>query len=122
MEARKFYKQIVPTEREEQIPFVKYLRLKKIPFYHTPNGEKRPLGAGYNLKCMGVSPGVPDICIPVPKGKYHGLYIELKRIKGSCLRDEQKFWLGLLNEQGYYAVMCKGWEAAVKVVEFYMSL
>ena len=31
-------------------------------------------------KAMGVKKGVPDLCLPVPRGTYHGLYIELSLI------------------------------------------
>lgn len=50
--------------------------------YHTPNGGSRNVIEAVNLKAQGVRSGVPDICLPVPKGKYHGLYIELKRYGG----------------------------------------
>jgi len=63
-----------------------------------------------------------DICLPVARGKYHGLYIELKRRKGGRVSYEQRDWLVRPNEQGYYAVVCKGFEAAKKTIEDYMEL
>ena len=46
--------------------------------YHIPNGGKRDRIVAAKLKAQGVKPGVPDLCLPVPRGKYHGLYIEMK--------------------------------------------
>ena len=51
--------------------------------YHIPNEGKRSPQTGAKLKRMGLSPGVPDICLPVARGGYSALYIELKRTKGA---------------------------------------
>ena len=44
--------------------------------YAIPNGGARNAITGALLKAEGVKPGVPDLCLPVARGKYHGLYIE----------------------------------------------
>ena len=51
--------------------------------HHIPNGGSRNQLEARNLKLQGVKSGVPDICLPVPRGKYHGLYIEMKYGKTS---------------------------------------
>ena len=33
-------------------------------------------------KAIGVKKGVPDLSLPVPRGRYHGLYIEMKNDAG----------------------------------------
>ena len=71
---------------------------------------------------QGVTPGVPDICLPVARGGYHGLYIELKRLKGGRVEECQQWYLANLSRQGYKAVVCKGWEAARDVIEEYLAL
>ena len=43
-----------------------------------PNGGKRDKATAGKLKAEGVKAGVPDMCLPVSNGKYHGLFIELK--------------------------------------------
>ena len=43
--------------------------------YHIPNEGKRSRSTGARMKAEGLKPGVPDICLPVPVGQYHGLYI-----------------------------------------------
>ena len=118
---------LIPSEDEEQatlfewadINTVKYPCLKNL--YAIPNGGKRPKSVAKTMKRTGTKRGVPDICLPVPKGKYHGLYIELKRIKDGRLSTEQRQWLRDLDENGYKAVMCKGWQEAVHVLVNYIT-
>ena len=59
--------------------------------------------------------------MPVPRGKYHGLYIELKRQHGGRIAPEQTAWIEELMKQGYYVAICKGWEAAAKIIIEYLS-
>lgn len=65
---------------------------------------------------------MPDICLPVARGAWHGLYIELKRIKGSHIQREQVQWIAALEKQGYRARICKGWDEARKAIEEYLEL
>lgn len=88
--------------------------------HHIPNGGKRNAAEAANLKRQGVKPGVPDISLPVPRGKYHGLYIELK-VKGNKTSDKQDWWLRELSKQGHLAVVCYGASEAVKVIKAYLQ-
>ena len=89
--------------------------------YHIPNGGSRNRIEAHNLKLEGVKAGVPDICLPVPCGDYHGLYIELKRTKGGVVSDAQKEWIEMLNGRGYLAVVAKGANEAIKVISDYLK-
>lgn len=89
--------------------------------YHIPNGGKRDKATAARLKREGVKAGVPDICLPVARGKYHGLYIELKAGKNT-VTDNQSRWLTELTRQGYCTAVCYGWEPASKVIEQYLSI
>ena len=73
-------------------------------------------------KAMGVKKGVPDLCLPVPRGTYHGLYIEMKRADGGSATKEQKEWLRALDAQGYAVTLCHGWQAAAREIETYLKL
>lgn len=115
-------KRVVPKEEREQIVFATWLMRKGILFTASANGGARHPFEALKLKRMGVSPGFPDIFIAVPKGPYHGLFIEMKRIQGGFVSDYQKEWLASLNEKGYRAVVCRGFEAAIKETEHYLSL
>ena len=88
--------------------------------HHIPNGGSRNKQEAANLKKQGVKSGVPDIFLPVPRGKYHGLYIEMKAGKNKAT-DNQSKWLEALNNQGYVAVVCVGCDQAVEVITKYLS-
>lgn len=90
--------------------------------YHVPNGGSRNKIEAAKLKAQGVKSGVPDICLPVPKNGYNGLYIELKRRKGGTVSKEQREWIVALNKQGYLAEVCKGFDEAVEVIERYLNI
>ncbi len=89
--------------------------------HHIPNGGRRDPIEGRHLKQQGVKSGVPDLCLPVAQGGYHGLYIELKTQTGRPT-EEQKWWGEQLLEQGYMWEVCHGWQNAVRVLEWYMEL
>lgn len=115
-----------PLEHDEQAALIDWtiLMSAKWPelnlFYHIPNEGKRSPAAAMRLKQEGMKRGVPDNCLPVARGKYHGLYIELKRIRDGRATQDQKQWIEDLNNQGYLATICKGWEEAAKVIERYL--
>ena len=88
---------------------------------HTPNGGGRSLGEGYNFKKMGVKKGYPDLILDIAKGGYHGLRIELKKVKGSRTTPEQLERLEMLNAEGYYAVIAKGFDEAIQIILDYMA-
>lgn len=88
--------------------------------YHIPNEGKRSKAAAGRLKAEGLKKGVPDLCLPVARGGYHGLYIELKALDGKPTR-EQIGWIGNLKQQGYYAVVCAGADRAIRVIEEYLK-
>ena len=62
---------------------------------------------------------MPDICLPAPRGIYHGLYIELKAGKNTTTA-KQRSWLDYLRRQGYFTAVCYGWQTAAELVERYL--
>ena len=88
--------------------------------YAVPNGGKRNITTAARLKKEGVKPGVPDICLPVPRGRYHGLYIEMKVNKNKPSAN-QKWWIEQLQKQGYRVEVCYSWGEAVKVITEYIT-
>lgn len=89
--------------------------------YAIPNvGTKNPL-RGKRMKEEGLKKGVPDWCLPVPRGKYHGLYVEQKALDGT-LKQEQEDWLCWLWGQGYYTAVSFCAEESKQILEWYMNL
>lgn len=89
--------------------------------YHIPNGGSRSKSEAGRFRAEGVKAGVPDICLPVARGGYHGLYIELKRVKGGRVSPAQQGWIAALRDQGYCACVCKGWDDAAHVIKKYLE-
>lgn len=104
-----------------QQPFIREKWPELALLHHIPNGGSRDPVEGRHLKEQGVKRGVPDLCLPVARGKYHGLYIEMKTESGRT-SPEQKWWGERLSLQGYRWEVCRGWKAAAKVLEWYLSL
>lgn len=89
--------------------------------FHIPNGGKRNAREAANLKRQGVKAGVPDICLPVARGGYHGLYIELK-VGNNKPTEKQKEWQKKLNKQGYLSVVRYGWQQAAQTLTEYLEM
>lgn len=88
--------------------------------YHVPNGGKRDAATARALKRQGVKAGVPDLVLPVPRGVFPGLYIELKA-PGGKLEQSQIDYLQAVERQGYLALVCVGWQAAVQALSEYLE-
>lgn len=117
----------VATEEEEQIAVMQWAALfthvypELALLHHIPNGGKRGKREAIRFQAMGVKPGIPDLFLPAPRGRWHGLYIEMKR-KGGYLSAEQKRLHPLLAAQGYAVCVCFGAEQAIEAVKGYLCL
>lgn len=96
----------------------KYPELRLL--YHIPNGGRRDAKEASFLKRQGVKAGVPDLCLPVARGGYHGLYIELKYGKNKPTK-EQISWMEALSAQGYKVGVCYSWQAAADGLLCYLN-
>ena len=125
------------TEHSEQVTIIEWARRLEAQhpelglLFAIPNGAKLPYvkdlrGRRYSpqaqkLKAEGLRAGVPDLCLPVPRQGFHGMFIELKvgRNKPS---PEQVKYLDTLAEQGYYAAVCWGANEAILEIMAYMGI
>ena len=116
------------TEAQHQAAVIKWSQQPTIRsrwpelalLHHIPNGGTRDPVEAKHLKQQGVKRGVPDLCLPVARGAYHGLYIEMKTESGRATAD-QKWWGEQLTRQGYCWFVCHGWENAVQTIEAYLE-
>ena len=117
----------ISTESAEQIALFRWADMQRGKYpeleimYHVPNGGARHIATAARMKAEGVKPGVPDICLPVARHGYHGLYIEMKRCAGGRVSPAQTSYIGRLRLQGYAVAVCYGWEAASVVIRRYMD-
>ena len=120
--------QYQPTEEQEQAYIFQWAEIMafQVPelelLHHIPNGGMRSKAEAVRFKRTGVKAGVPDLCLPVARKGYHGLYIELKRQKGGKLSEDQKKWLDDLFAQGYLAVRCDGADEAIGILSNYLGV
>ena len=89
--------------------------------FHCPNGGHRIKAVAAKLKALGVRRGVPDLWLPVPRGDFHGLVIELKAGRNKAT-PEQDDWLRGLGALGYKTTVATGWEQARDAVLWYLEL
>lgn len=77
------------------------------------------------MKRMGVRPGVFDYHLPVPRGIYHSLWIELKpKVKGYYpkVSSKQLAWRESMRSVGNAAYIMKGWQNAIAVMLAYVDM
>lgn len=102
----------------------KYPDLKWL--FAIPNGGARDKRTGAKLKAEGVKPGVPDMFLMAKRGRYAGLWIELKKPakdgkKAGVVSGNQLPWLEQARVCGHGAIVCYGWEDAVKTLITYLE-
>lgn len=111
-----------PSEHEEQKALTKWARSRGIELlFAIPNGGYRSMSVAKKLKAEGVQPGVPDMLLAIPRAPYHGLFIEMKSMKGTASKI-QKAWITALNAQGYKAVICRGFEEGKATIKDYLTV
>lgn len=118
----------IPSEYDEQVVIFEWARLYELQYpdlcllHGSIMGGTGISPAILNkLKKAGMKKGKPDINLPVARGGYIGLWIELKRQGGPNPSQEQETWLRALAGAGHYAVCCKGYDAAISVIKAYIT-
>ena len=77
--------------------------------FAVPNGGRRDAREGARLKQQGVTAGVADLILLVPRP--HILLLEIK-VKGGKLSDAQKSWLAKAAGQGHATAVAYDFHAA----------
>ena len=111
------------SEAEEQMMVFQWAAYKpELRWLHdVPNGGSRHPREAANLKRQGVKAGVSDICLPLPKGDYHGLYIEMKVGRNKPTPQQNEF-IQFARQNGYSAHVCYGHQEAIQVISQYLTL
>lgn len=112
-----------------------YLRIQyRNVMFHTDfaAGVKLTMGQAVKNKRLQSGRAWPDLFIAEPRGKFHGLFLELKRegtkiVKrdGFLVADphikEQAATINHLLAQGYWAEFAVGFDHAKKIIDTYLS-
>ncbi len=110
-------------EHDIQVALVGLLEsIEPTPLYSaTVGGVRLAIHTAKKMKEAGYSKGVPDMLVYEPRGMYAGLAIEVKTEKGRA-SDEQKEWIRNLNNRGWRAEICKGFDECADVICEYFDL
>lgn len=114
-------------EDEHQTALTQWARMMRTQYpalqlyHHIPNGGLRDKRTAARLIGQGVHSGVPDVFIPVARGGYHGIYVELKTGDNRPTPNQNEFMSGAMAE-GYYCAVCYGWPCAAAVIEDYLRM
>ena len=88
--------------------------------YAVPNGGKRSAFEAARLKGEGVRAGVPDLCLNLPRGGAHGLFVEMKA-PGGRESPEQKLVMEELVEEGYCVIVAHDALLAIEAIRAYLD-
>ncbi|MCP4524541.1 MAG: VRR-NUC domain-containing protein, partial [Aestuariibacter sp.] len=84
------------NEHQHQTALINWARNNERDFpelallHAIPNGGKRGKKVAMDMKAEGLKPGVPDLCLPVARMGYHGMYIEMKTRTGRVSRVQDQ--------------------------------
>lgn len=112
------------TEHHLQVECVKWFRLahkKDGIIYAIPNGGKRTLTEGAIKRYEGMTVGMPDLHIPVPRKGYGSLYIEMKNGKAGRLSEHQKEVIEQLRNLGNKVEVVRTLDDFMAVVNDYFA-
>ena len=127
-------KKNIPSEFETQCVFREWMTLQHptILMHCDLSGVRLPIGYAVKIKKLNPDRAWPDIFIAEPRGKYHGLFVELKRslddlyTKGGSFREtqhikEQRHILRILRQKGYKTEFACGFKELQNVVSDYLD-
>ena len=124
---------MIHSESKEQRAVIKWARLnvKRYPclnwFHSSQAGVKMTATQARIAKAEGMISGISDLFLPLPLGKYAGLYIEMKKPKTATsakgvLSQNQKDFLDYANAVGYKAVVAYGAMEAINYIKEYLGI
>lgn len=90
--------------------------------FHIPNGGKRSPREAMKFKSMGVVKGIPDLFFAWPNGKYHGLFIEVKKPGEKVKRgsDQERVKYTLIG-RGFAVIEFDNSEEAIEFIEAWLK-
>lgn len=123
----------VSSEADIQLAVCDYLRAKYplIIFNSDGAGNNVSHATAARNTLLRSSNGYPDLFIAQPRGRYHGLFLELKRddatvfLKDGSLSSSERIvrqhaMLQALQDRGYAADFACGYDEAVEKIDIYM--
>lgn len=114
---------VASSEHELQCTCVSWFRLAypNQIIMAIPNGGYRTATTAALMKAEGQLAGVPDLFIPIPRGEFHGLWIEMKNGKAGRLSDAQKRMITRLRNENYMVEVVRTPDEFMKTITEYMK-
>lgn len=110
------------SEHDEQVALFEWAAT--VPelqwMFAIPNGTRTSIGIARRMKAEGVRKGVSDILVPVARGGFHGLFVEMKSATGAATPEQREF-IAAMRMAGYAAQICNGFEQAKCIIELYLA-
>lgn len=105
-----------------QVAVISYLKAQypHVIYCASAGGVRTSFKQAVKMKMNGYVKGFPDLQICEPMNGYHGLFLEIKTEIGIASK-EQKEWVKQLNERGYVATICKGFDQCKEAIDNYFS-
>jgi len=117
-----------PLEHDEQVALFDWADAMQgehpelCMMFAIPNGGARHPAVAAQLKAEGVKAGVPDVFLACARGRWHGLFVELKRAdRSNHATSAQRAWMEMLRRYGYSACVCYGAQEAISTIMAYLG-
>lgn len=88
--------------------------------FAVPNGGHRNIQTARTLKAEGVTSGVADLLLLVPRRDYHGLCVEVKTLVGRQ-SENQKAWQKVVEAQGYCYTIVRSLDEFAELLRWYLN-
>jgi hypothetical protein len=110
-------------ESKIQQACVRWFRLQYPGYilFAIPNGGRRRKIEASIMKGEGVLPGVADLFLALPSGKYNGLFIEMKT-SGGRQSPSQKDFEERAIFSGYGYVICRSVNEFIDTINNYLNI
>lgn len=117
-----------PSEDESQMCVIDWAKLQRWKkgtladyLHHSPNGGLRSKSEAGRFKKMGTKAGFPDLFLPIAKGPFNGLFIEMKISTGK-ISVNQRAYIPLLKDENYRVEVCYSADGAINLIKNYLEL
>lgn len=109
-------------EHDIQCEVVRRLKVHapELMFCATVGGVRLSMNQAKRMKAAGYLAGIPDMLFFEPNGEHVGLAIELKAKRGR-VSAAQKDAIRRLNDRGWRAVVCTGFDECAAVLREYFG-
>lgn len=122
------------TEHQEQVAVIEWWGLQgklwgfpRKALFAIPNGQilmahaDNPQAVMGYLRTEGFRDGIPDLMLAIPRGAWHGLFIEMKRTRGGVVSSDQTEYILMFNGLGYAAGVHHGAASAISAIRHYLG-